>query len=237
MAALCLVLAACKGGGGEPEGKSAPPKADAPPKAEPSVAQDAKADANPSVAAETKAAAKPEVRGDSGGLPANPVGEADGAHATAADTGEESETAGSDEEVGHRDTLGSLRTGMKASELVASLGPPKSKGKVELEGATGEYVATWTYPAHGLEVGMSSGAPRGPQTVNWLLAEAPCALATSRGIAIGSDKAAVEAAYAKEINAEDSDTDSIVVGSVYGGLILTIEGGKVARMFIGAAAE
>ena len=45
-------------------------------------------------------------------------------------------------------------------------------------------------------------------------------------------------AYAAEINREESDLpETVVVGSIYGGVVFTMKNGKVVSIFIGAAAE
>ena len=48
----------------------------------------------------------------------------------------------------------------------------------------------------------------------------------------------MRAQYLREINKEESvSQESIVLGSIYGGVIFKLEKGRVKSMFVGAAAE
>ena len=60
-----------------------------------------------------------------------------------------------------------------------------------------------------------------------------------RNIGIGSSKDEVLHAYNKEINFTENDLefDTIVAGTVYGGVIFTFKNNYVSSIFIGAAAE
>lgn len=136
------------------------------------------------------------------------------------------------------DTLGKLALGQKAEAAIKLLGKPESKGTVTHWEATGDWVQELNYPAEGLELKVASEAKAGPQTVLMLTATAPCALATGRGIKIGSTEAEVKKAYKDVLNAEESKAgETLVAGSVYGGVIFTLKKGKVTEIFIGAAAE
>jgi hypothetical protein len=68
----------------------------------------------------------------------------------------------------------------------------------------------------------------------WL--RAPSTLATDRGIRLGSTADEARAAYAGTLDSRAGE-DSIVAGSVYGGVIFTVEGGRVVGIFVGPAAE
>ncbi len=133
--------------------------------------------------------------------------------------------------------LGRLGLGLEASEVKAALGAPASKGPWSDEPATGLTIQEWDYPALGISVTMSREEPGGAVTVNRFFVEAPCRLATSRGIRIGDPGDEVRRAYKGLLSQEDSDPESLVVGSVYDGVIFTLEAGKVTRIFVGAAAE
>jgi len=138
--------------------------------------------------------------------------------------------------------LGSLKVGIKEKDLGPILGKsPVIKGKVVEEGATGDFVSTWTCAEKGLSLHMSSGqTKKGAKTVRGFTATAKCTLATAKGIKIGSKKADVVKAYkafeSKDTN-EASPPGSFVAGSVYGGIIFSFKDGKVSEIFFGAAAE
>jgi hypothetical protein len=136
------------------------------------------------------------------------------------------------------DSLGSLKLGQKAAAVIETLGKPASKGKdVEWE-AIGEWVQEWHFPKQGLTLAMSSEKKGGAKTILSITAEAPCELATSRGIKIGSTEAALAKAYRDVQDKEAGEPGKLfVAGSVYGGVMFHLEDGKVAQIFIGAAAE
>jgi hypothetical protein len=136
------------------------------------------------------------------------------------------------------DSLGSLELGQSAADVTKALGKPASKGKdVEWE-AIGEWVQEWRYPKQGLTLAMNSAKKGGAKTILNITAVAPCELATSRGIRIGSTEAAVIKAYRDVQNKEEGTVGELfVAGSVYGGVLFHLESGKVVQIFIGAAAE
>ena len=70
-------------------------------------------------------------------------------------------------------------------------------------------------------------------------AAAPCALATARGLAIGAPRETVLTLYAGLINPEwdEEASGSILIGTIFGGIMIGIENGLVSSLFIGAMAE
>jgi len=135
------------------------------------------------------------------------------------------------------ESLGGLHYRMSESALITLLGEPESKSETLNWGADGLDHTDWNYPSLGLEVNMAKLPDDVEASVFMITATAPCGLATERGIRLGDTKDAVLKAYAKEYNAADSDDNSLVLGTVYGGIIVYLENGIVTRIFIGAAAE
>lgn len=133
--------------------------------------------------------------------------------------------------------IGELHYGMTAEEVVAVLGEPAKKSKIEMEGATGEYVSHWKYPDHDLEIGMRAEKRKGKQTVRSLEAGPACTLSGPWGLAIGSTRDEVKKIYGKHYDRTHTDSQNFVAGSIYGGTIYTFEKGKVVKIFVGAAAE
>lgn len=134
--------------------------------------------------------------------------------------------------------IGSLHLEMAAKDLSRAISCKPQKGKEILEGATGEYVQDWKYPKCGITLKMSSASKAGPKTVADITIEAPSDLKTSKGIHIGSTESEVIKAYGSYRDPEGSVAgEKFVAGSVYDGLIFTFKNGKVAAIFLGAAAE
>jgi len=200
--------------------------------------------------------AKPPVEPTSGGvLPVEASGEAD--TEPSADHSAEPSTApsskpspGPAEDDGkdytalgwallENDGLGLITLRLDESELLHLLGEPEEKSDVEIWGADGLEHSSWSYASKGLEIGMAKQPDDTAPYLFSITATAPCTLATSRGISIGSSKDDVLKAYMDEIDpVANEDMDSwITVGSVYGGLGFAIEDGAVTYIFIGASAE
>jgi hypothetical protein len=131
--------------------------------------------------------------------------------------------------------IGPIKMDMPASEVIAAMGKPKSKGKELMEGATGDLLQPWTYK--GVTLDMVRESKKATRKVGSIQVGGESGLATKRGIRVGSTRADVARAYAKERNAEDSDELTFVAGSVYGGLLINFENDVVTSMFLGAAAE
>jgi hypothetical protein len=146
--------------------------------------------------------------------------------------------AGADEfEALHKEQLGALKIGAPSAAVIAALGQPSKKSKLEHRAVDGNYGQTWDYASKGLTIEMAGPKRKGDLAVDSIRAVAPCALKTARGIGVGSSAAELKRAYAAERNAEESSDDRFVAGSIYGGVLFTIAGGRVTEIFIGAAAE
>ena len=134
--------------------------------------------------------------------------------------------------------LGPLTLGMPEQEIKAQLGEPETAGTPELWGADGLLHWTLSYPAQGLSLDLA-GTSAGEGTLYAIHAAAPCALATARGLAIGAPRDTVLTLYAGLINPEwdEQASGSILIGTIFGGIMIGIENGLVSSLFIGAMAE
>lgn len=136
------------------------------------------------------------------------------------------------------DSLGGVKIGQGEATVIQVLGKPGSRGKDVLWEAIGAWVQEWRFPGQGVTLAMGSEKKGGAKKVLTITAEGPCTLATSRGIRIGSTEGEVAKAYRALRNKEASEAGKVfVAGSIYGGVIFDFKGGKVERIFIGAAAE
>lgn len=137
------------------------------------------------------------------------------------------------------ESLGGLRLGLPEKKVLQLLGSPATRGKLVLQEADGNYVQDWHYPGKGIELSMSAGEKKsGAKTIAGITASAPCTFATKKGIKIGDSESAARKAYAEHVDRETTaEPGVLVVGSIYGGIIFNFTGGKVTRIFFGAAAE
>jgi hypothetical protein len=134
--------------------------------------------------------------------------------------------------------LGGLRLELPEKDVFKLLGSPATRGKLVFQEADGNYVQDWHYPDKGIELLMSAGEKKsGAKTIANITASAPCTFTTRKGIKIGDAESAARKAYAEHVDRETSDPSTLVVGSIYGGIIFNFTKGKVSRIFFGAAAE
>jgi hypothetical protein len=136
------------------------------------------------------------------------------------------------------DGIGKIRIGMTEDALIGIIGEPISTTIPSVWGSDDLVHSEWNYEPMGIIINMAQQPGKDEFTVFSIKAMAPCSLKTSRGIAIGDSKAAVLEAYGNEYNAEESDDNALVLGSVYGGMVITVDDeGEVVEIFIGSAAE
>jgi hypothetical protein len=133
---------------------------------------------------------------------------------------------------------GWLKLGVDGSLIKQKLGEPE-KGENKYWGALGTYVQEWRYPANGIELEMESETEAGEKIVSrgGITIASPCTLKTTQRIGIGSPRVDVLRRYKDLIDTVSSDSEKIIVGTVYGGTIFTCKNSLVAQIFIGAAAE
>ena len=134
--------------------------------------------------------------------------------------------------------LGELRLRLPEKEVLKLLGSPATRGELVFQEGDGNYVQDWHYPDKGIELSMSAGKKKsGVKTIANITASAPCTFATRKGIKIGDAESAARKAYTEHVDRESSDPGTLVVGSVYDGIIFNFTEGKVSGIFFGAAAE
>lgn len=136
------------------------------------------------------------------------------------------------------ESLGKIILGISGDSVLAYFQEPDIRGPIHLLPAIGSYVQEWDYQNLGITLEMASDDSLGLKRVLSVSATTPCSLSTKKGIKIGSDISSVEKAYENFKNKENSkENTSFVAGSIYGGLVFSIENGKVSKIFIGASAE
>lgn len=138
------------------------------------------------------------------------------------------------------EAFGPLRLGMGVDALVAALGEPAERAAfVEME-ATGERVASWSWPARGVTVSLVDGA-EGPTAASFSLTAPSELRGAYGGVGIGSTQAEVIAAYAELPDGEDAEPrvdearpDSVRIGNAYACLSFAFEGGRVSAIHLGS---
>ncbi len=133
--------------------------------------------------------------------------------------------------------IGPLKLGIPSEAVIKALGPPESKGKAQVEPATGDTLQTWSYESQGLILTMALNDDNA--ALSDVLVQAPSTLKTREGIGIGSNFKKAAATYSRAIAPEEQqfDRNVLIIGSIYGGLFLTNKKGVVSEIFLGAGAE
>lgn len=134
------------------------------------------------------------------------------------------------------ESIGKIKYGLSLPEVIKIYGKPNKETKSIIWGSDGEHHQTVKYLNEGIELDVI-GDPGTQKKVNMITITKPSELKTLKNIGIGSDYNDVENAYKDQISTDFSNDTSIVVGSIYGGLIFTLKSNKVESIFMGAAAE
>lgn len=134
--------------------------------------------------------------------------------------------------------IGKLKLSIKNKDLEKIIGKPEIKSKFQIWAADGVEHQTWKYKKLGIELDMMK-IDKNTSEINMITIKSPCKLKTTKNIGIGSTKDEVLKTYKKYIDQESysKNSNSIIVGSIYGGLIFGIKNNKVNEIFLGASAE
>ncbi|TYQ15695.1 UNVERIFIED_CONTAM: hypothetical protein Cloal_2176 [Acetivibrio alkalicellulosi] len=134
------------------------------------------------------------------------------------------------------ESVGDLRIDATDEEIIKLIGEPENKSEAIEWGADGLEHQSWYYNSKGIEFDMVFYDDK--TVVERIKIKSPCSYKTKRGIGVGSTKEQVLNSYKNEIDpVENIDTSSVIVGSIYGGIIFGIEDNAVSSIYIGAAAE
>lgn len=138
----------------------------------------------------------------------------------------------------HSESLGDLHIDMPESKLIELLGEPQEKGEQRMSEADALYHQEWRYPRQGLFLDLVSDSTNDRQRVASIRAGLDSTLETTKRIKVGDSFAAVNKAYADQLNTDNSEPPfTLLAGSPYSGVLFSFEEGKVIQIFVGATAE
>ncbi len=136
------------------------------------------------------------------------------------------------------ESIGSYRIDQPAAEVEKTLPEKPEKGEEEWWGADGGFHQEWICRDSGLHFDMVANSKGGKQIVSAITVVAPGKLKTAKGIGVGATRGEVLKAYGDEIKEGNPGKDEqLVAGSIYGGIVFTLENDRVVKIFLGAAAE
>lgn len=138
----------------------------------------------------------------------------------------------------NKEKIGELTLGLSNKKLEKILGKPTNKSPLQVWGADGQKHQTWNYLKLGIKLDMIQTSKNDTE-INSITIKKPCSFKSIRKIGIGSSREAVMKAYEKEIDKESlaQNKDTIIAGSIYGGIMFDIKKDKVEMIFLGAGAE
>lgn len=140
-------------------------------------------------------------------------------------------------------SIGQVILGQSTGQVVATLGPPAERSRTQEEPATGEFVQTWSYPQHSLEIDISRSSEKEAFTVYRVRAGGRCKLKTFAGLNVGSFAAEVQGLARRfERDSEVEVTESedgytflwVETNQMLG---VSIADGKISRLYIGPGPE
>ena len=137
----------------------------------------------------------------------------------------------------HEERIGDFRIGLSEGKFKNTINCHLKRGSEQLWGADGAYHQKWEYVGCGITLGMVSEEKGAPKSIESITVTHPSTLTTKRGVRIGSTEQEVMSTYKPYWNSEESGPRNFVAGSIYGGLMFNLDGGRVVRIFLGAAAE
>jgi hypothetical protein len=124
------------------------------------------------------------------------------------------------------ESLGGLRLGLPEKDVLKLLRSPATRGELVFQEADGNYVQDWHYPDNGIELLMSAGEKKsGVKTIAKLPHPRRAPLRPERASRSGTRKAPRVRLTPSMFDRETSDPGTLVVGSIYGGIINLNNGG------------
>ncbi len=136
-----------------------------------------------------------------------------------------------------KENIGGLFLGMDAEKAVALLGEPDSKTEPVEEAATGAVVSEWTWNTKGVRLIIDCSEKN--YKVRMIDVRQPFRGKTSCGIGVGDSMAAANKIYGKYLDEDHSGSESMVAGSIYGGILFKkgADTDEITSISIGAFAE
>ena len=135
------------------------------------------------------------------------------------------------------ETFGEIKIGQAHTDLLKALGEPGTKSKPVVWEADGLMHEDWTYKSKGVVINLSSEKKNSDKAIFSITANSNCNFKTRANMGIGNTYEEVTDVYKRDIDTDPTTKETIVVGSVYGGIIFSFENNKVKSVYLGPAAE
>lgn len=132
---------------------------------------------------------------------------------------------------------GWLKLGVTEKVVLTKLSKDYKVEHDEVSQVNGAYQQLWDFKKAGISLLMESETPEGEKRVAAIYISSPSSFKTSKGLGIGSDKLLVYQEYNPYLDNDNITHETIVVGSIYEGMLFSIKNDTVTDIFLGAAAE
>ncbi len=141
--------------------------------------------------------------------------------------------------------IGGLGLGDSAKKAVTLLGVPVDVDEEYPNEVDGGFTRQWKH-SNGITLNIwTEKSEKNPDaqtekgSVGFITVNSPSQAKTRYGIGIGATRSQVLAAYGDCISAEEQngDSESVLAGTVYGGVLFSMRDGKVESIDVGAMAE
>jgi hypothetical protein len=139
-------------------------------------------------------------------------------------------------ELEKNEKIGKLQFGLSFEKVVDLIGEPGKKPEYVVSEADGETYKNVDYTNKGIYLSFEMKEDSTTELASIEIKES-CEMKTTKDVGIGSSLEEVKNAYRGLINPEGSGQETLVVGTIYGGLVFNFKNNKVIRVFIGASAE
>jgi hypothetical protein len=139
-------------------------------------------------------------------------------------------------ELEKNEKIGQLQFGLSYEKVIELIGEPETKPEYVVSDVDGATYKNIDYNKKGIFLSFEMKEDSTTELSSIEIKE-PCNMMTTKNVGIGSTFEDVKKAYNGLINPEGSGQETLVVGTVYGGLVFNFKDSKVQRVYIGASAE
>ena len=134
------------------------------------------------------------------------------------------------------ESVGAIKFGLTSKQIIDLIGEPDETSEPFFSEVDGETYQHFDYKSKGIFLSFVIKSDS-IKEVRLIEIKAPCILKTSRQIGVGSTDAEVMNSYKEYINRQYSDSSDIVAGSIYGGIIFSLQKQKVKSIYFGPTAD
>jgi hypothetical protein len=135
-----------------------------------------------------------------------------------------------------KESIGEIKCGLSREKIESIFGKPYITSVPVISELDGQLYENVEYTQKGISITYLVKQDSSRVVATYELWDF-CNLQTSRNIGFDNSYEEVIKAYKGLINPIGSDSETVVVGSIYGGIVFSFERGKMIRIFVGESAD